>query len=111
MAEKDSLKLMTLKMPTELLSDLDNFVKTNGGNRSEIVRNAIALYIKGNSNNSKTMQQKILEKMQEKQLLQIEKDISQLELDHALLKRKLNSIQNDIAQNLEDATENASNQL
>lgn len=57
------------------------------------------------------MQQKILEKMQEKQLLQIEKDISQLELDHALLKRKLNSIQNDIAQNLEDATENASNQL
>lgn len=114
MAEKGNYILMTIKMPESFLDDLNNFVESHGGNRSEIVRNAITLYMQGGNSTTNTLQeiqQKIQEKTLEKQLRQIEKDISQLELNNALLKRKLNNIQNDIAQNLEDDVENTSKQL
>lgn len=113
MAEKDNYILMSIRMPESFLNDLNNFAESHGGNRSEIIRKAITLYMHGDSTTDalQEIQQQIQEKTLEKQLRQIEKDIYQLELDNALLKRKLNNIQNDITQNLEDDVESTSKQL
>ena len=104
MGNGNSAKLITFRMPDDMLEQFNQFTKEHQENKSALIKKAINLYMQGNSKKPETeldlLTTETLQNIQEetqkfeeiKRLYQIQDEILQIKLNIAQKKQKLKSI-------------------